>query len=97
MIEVEVRLYATLRRYRPRIALGKSFRVKLTAESTIAQLLQSLGIPANEMKRAFVNGIIEEEDHQLRDGDSIGIFPPIAGGAVKLLRDNAGMPGGAVL
>ncbi|MDP2662619.1 MAG: MoaD/ThiS family protein [Dehalococcoidia bacterium] len=94
MIQVEVRLYATLRQYRPRIALGKSFKVTLPAESTIAQLLQRLGIPVDEMKRAFVNGIIEEEDYLVKDGDRIGIFPPIAGGAVKLLRDNAGTPGG---
>ncbi|MDO8691387.1 MAG: MoaD/ThiS family protein [Dehalococcoidia bacterium] len=90
MIQVEVRLYATLRQYRPRVALGKSFKVKLPAESTIAQLLQRLGIPVDEMKRAFVNGIIEEEDYQVKDGDSIGIFPPIAGGAAKLLRDDPG-------
>lgn len=80
MIQIQVRLYATLRKYRPEVAHGQSFTVELPAGSTVADLLRELGVPEGEMKRTFVNGIIQEAEYRLADGDSLGVFPPVAGG-----------------
>ncbi len=80
LINVQVRLYATLRKYRPDVPHGQSITVQLTAGSTISDLLQELGIPEAETKQSFVNGIIREAEHHLAEGDRLGIFPPIAGG-----------------
>jgi len=79
-INVQARLYATLRKYRPGVPHGQSITLHLAAGSTISDLLQELGIPEAETKQVFVNGIIREVEHHLSEGDSLGIFPPIAGG-----------------
>lgn len=78
---IKVKLFATLRKYLPGIELGKSTDVHLESETSIAQLYEILGIPAEEIKLAYVNGIYCETDTILKDGDEIGIFPPIGGGS----------------
>jgi len=39
-----------------------------------------LQIPTEETRIMFVNGIIQESDYRLKDGDEVGLFPPIGGG-----------------
>ena len=77
---VEVKLFATLRKYLPELGPGKSKTIQLEKNSTILHLYNELQIPMNETKIAFVNGILCETDTILQDGDEIGIFPPIEGG-----------------
>ena len=80
MIEVEVRLYATLRRYRPGLGIGEPFVIALDDKAKLGNLLDELKIPREEIKATFVNGRWEEESCFLQTGDRIGIFPPIGGG-----------------
>ena len=80
MITVRVQLYATLRRYRPDLKVGEPLAVQLAEGSTVAHLLQQLGVPQDEVKVVFVNGIVRDQNHPLADGDELGIFPPIGGG-----------------
>jgi len=81
MIEVEVRLYATLRRYRPELKAGESLSLNLEEGTTVRQLLEEkLGIPTEVVKTTFVNGVAQRFDYVLVDGDRLGIFPPVAGG-----------------
>jgi molybdopterin converting factor small subunit len=80
MPTVQVKLYATLRQYRPDAVQGQPVTVVLEVGATIADLLQKLGIPRDVTKQCFVNGLQKGLDYMLRDGDSVGIFPPVAGG-----------------
>lgn len=80
MITVEVRLYATLLKYRPGLGIGEPFFIKLDDKANLGNLFDELKIPNEEIKVAFVNGRWEAENYVLRDGDRIGIFPPIGGG-----------------
>lgn len=77
---VKVKLFATLRKYLPNLELGSSKDVQIDHGTTIEQLYKNLGIPIEEVKLAYVNGIYCEPDYILNDGDEIGIFPPIGGG-----------------
>lgn len=77
---VKVKLFATLRKYLPDLELGSSKEVPIQEGITIAGLYETLGIPIEEIKLAYVNGIYCEPDVVLNDGDEIGIFPPIGGG-----------------
>ncbi|MBM4430762.1 MAG: hypothetical protein FJ026_10520, partial [Chloroflexi bacterium] len=52
---VQVRLYATLRRYRPEVKLGESLPMELPEGSTVGQLIARLGIPTRVVKNIFVN------------------------------------------
>jgi|Deesub1362A_J573_1020465.scaffolds.fasta_scaffold14838_2 sulfur carrier protein ThiS len=81
MIEVKVRLFGHLRARQPHLAPGEHIRVRLPEGSTTNDLFKALGLPQEEVKIVFVEGLICEPDRVLRDGEQVGIFPPIAGGA----------------
>ena len=80
MIAVEVRLFASLRKYQPNLGIGEALIVTLDDGTKLGNLFDELKIPREEIKAVFVNGRWEEEDYPLRDRDRIGIFPPIGGG-----------------
>ncbi len=80
MITVQVKLFATLRRFRPGLGIGEAFTMELDAGATVAQLIALLGLPAEEIKTVFVNNVIRGQDYPLADGDQVGIFPPVGGG-----------------
>lgn len=80
MIEVEVRLYALLRRYAPEVNLGEAMRLNMKEGSTLQMIYDRLGIPFDEVKRVIVNGIARDHYYRLSNGDRVAIFPPIAGG-----------------
>ena len=80
MIDVKVRAYATLRRYLPDLPMGESMVLSLSEGSTVADVLNRLGIPHAEVRRCFVNGLHQEPDHVLQGNDELALFPPIGGG-----------------
>jgi molybdopterin converting factor small subunit len=77
---VEVYIYAMLRRYKPNLRPGQPVTANLAESATLADLLTAVGIPAEETKQTFVNGISRGLEWQLCDGDRVALFPPIAGG-----------------
>lgn len=81
MIQVEVALFATLKRYQPEAkGADDTFQVSLPPESTLRDLLNILQIPAEESKQAFVDNRRQDWDYTLKGGERVAIFPPIAGG-----------------
>ena len=89
VIKVEVRLYATLKKYHPSTSSGHrpegkggEALIRELAEGTTVQkfLEKELGVPPGEVKTVFVNGRSRSFDHVLADNDRVGIFPPIGGG-----------------
>jgi len=80
MIEVEVRLYATLRKYSPTTDIGGPLKVQMPKGARLSDLLLKLGVPKSEVKTAFVNNRQQDEDYRLGDGDQVAFFPPVAGG-----------------
>ena len=82
-MQVEVKLYATLRRYRPQAAGGAShhpFYVIVSDEATLATLVERLGIPAGLVNAAAVNGEAVPLETPLHESDQVSFFPPAAGG-----------------
>ncbi len=80
MITVEVRLYATLRKYYPSLGIGEPLVITLDDKAKLGNLSSELKLPKEEIKVTFVNGRSEEESYLLEDGDRIGIFSPVGGG-----------------
>ncbi len=81
MIEIEVRIFATLGKYAPGLKPGQARRLTIKEGTAVGELVENeLGIPPEAVKNVFVNGVAKEDDHLLADGDRVGIFPPIAGG-----------------
>ncbi len=83
MINVQVKLYGILRRYRPTDAEGGShqpFVMELPAAATVIHLLSQLGIEQGMASAIAVNGEATDHGVQLQEGDDVRLFPPSAGG-----------------
>lgn len=80
MIDVQVKLFATLRRHFPKLGIGEAMTVALPDKSTVRQLLKEMNLPDDQIQVVFVNGTVQKREYPLNDGDEIGIFPPVGGG-----------------
>ncbi len=47
---------------------------------TVRELLEAMKVPLEAVKVVFLNGVQATGDEVLREGDRIGVFPPVAGG-----------------
>jgi molybdopterin converting factor small subunit len=80
VINVEVRLYATLRKYYPKSNKSESLKVSLKKGVTLQHIYDRLNISIEDVKIVMVNGRAQNHGYALSDGDRIAIFPPVAGG-----------------
>ena len=80
MSKVEVRLYASLRKYHPNPGSSEALILTLDDEAKLGDLLDKLKVSREELGVLMVNGKWEKESYLLQDGDRIGIFPLIGGG-----------------
>jgi len=74
-MKVELNLYASLARFVPRTG-----PMEIDGETTILELLRRLDVPMEKVKIIFLNGIHASGRESLKEGDRIGVFPPVAGG-----------------
>ena len=82
-MQIEVKLHGTLRRNRPSDAGGAPhhpFSISMPDESTVAQLVAQLAIRDGLLNAAAVNSESVSLDTVLKNGDSVQLFPPSAGG-----------------
>ncbi len=80
-MKVTVKLFATLRKYLPPDATGGKAEVELPDGATVRQLVERLGIPQSAARLVMVDGEhCPELDTPLQDGQTVSIFPPVAGG-----------------
>jgi molybdopterin converting factor small subunit len=79
-MRVVLSLYASLSKYLPDDANGKSCTVEIHEGTKVGQMLERLNVPVESVKMIFLNGIHAEIDTALKDGDRVGVFPPVAGG-----------------
>ena len=80
MIEIEVKLFATLRDYLPKGSSQFSCKMGIDPHTRIQDILSRLKIPDDLPKIILVNGIHGKKDQVLKEGDVLSIFPPVAGG-----------------
>ena len=79
MPRLQLKLFGPFRDYLPNKG-DEGGEVDLTSVRTVQDLLAHLDIPAEDPKVVMVNGLYEDLDTLLEDGDSVCVFPPIAGG-----------------
>jgi len=72
---IEVRLFATLRVGRQKICYFDPYE-----NITAADLMTRLDIPSSEVAIILVNGFHSKPETEVKDGDIISFFPPVAGG-----------------
>ncbi|MBY8996281.1 MAG: MoaD/ThiS family protein [Candidatus Thorarchaeota archaeon] len=78
---VNVKLYATLRKFAPDgVEIGEAFPIEID-KATIDGVLERLRIDKEQAKIIMVNGTrITRLDYALSPNDTIVIFPPVGGG-----------------
>lgn len=79
-MRVEVRVFATLRRYLPGLGVGEPKVVEVEEGTTFAGLRDMLALPENEVKIVMRNNLQAEFDDLIEDGDRITYIPAVAGG-----------------
>jgi len=62
MITVEVRLFASLRKYWPNLGIGERFIMTLDDKGELGALLNKLKVPKEEVAIIMVNGKSEKEN-----------------------------------
>jgi molybdopterin converting factor small subunit len=73
---IDLKLYATLKKLSP----PSPEKYPVEPGTTVLSVIEKLGIPKNEAKLVFINGIISELTTPLHGGERVGIFPPVGGG-----------------
>ncbi len=76
MINIDLKLFATLTEFLPENSENYQVRDNIT----IDKLLFKLGIKKDQAAIIFINGIKKSHDTPLKQGDRVGIFPPVGGG-----------------
>ena len=80
-MKIQLNLFASLTKFLPETgSSGFSNLMEIDEGTTIEALLDQLKIPREQPKIIFLNGLHAEETRVLKDGDRLGIFPPLAGG-----------------
>lgn len=78
-MQVEVRLYATLRRFVASAPDGV-IAFETPEGSTASDVIASLSVDPGEVHILMVNGRSSPPDKVLSEGDRLGLFPALGGG-----------------
>jgi molybdopterin converting factor small subunit len=78
-ITVNVRLFASLRRFLPKGAEGP-LTVRLPEGAVVRDAVAALGIPEESTGIVVCNDAHMELTSPLQDGAEVNLFPPLAGG-----------------
>jgi molybdopterin converting factor small subunit len=79
-MEIEVKLFATLRDYLPKGSGRFSCKIEVDDSTRVQDVLSRLKIPDEFPKIILINGVHGKKDQLLKEGDVLSIFPPVAGG-----------------
>ena len=79
-MEIELKLFATLRDYLPKGSDRFSCKLKIEENTHVKDILAKLKIPEDMPKIILVNGVHGKGEQVLKEGDVLSVFPPVAGG-----------------
>ena len=74
-MEVNVKLFATLREGR-----FKAEKAHLEENSRVLDVLKKYELPLEGVAICLINGRDADNEHILKNGDTLSIFPPVGGG-----------------
>ncbi|MBM4273402.1 MAG: MoaD/ThiS family protein [Deltaproteobacteria bacterium] len=79
-MHLQVFLNATLRRYVPGYDPYQGLSLEVAPGATVAQVINRLGLPPQEVTIIMVDGLRRDMDYTLQGNERLGLFPPIGGG-----------------
>ena len=78
-MKITVKLFATLREHIKDNQNG-TCGIDLQEQATVAEVLAHFHIPEDIPKIILINGVQKAVPEMLHEGDTLSVFPPIAGG-----------------
>ena len=79
-MKVEVHLYATLGQFLPEEVKEAEGVIDIEEGLTVGELMQQLNVPDEKVKLVFIDNSHADKDSVLKEGNRLGIFPPVGGG-----------------
>jgi molybdopterin synthase sulfur carrier subunit len=79
-LEIEIRLFANLAKLLPEGSKNKRAKITVRDDITVNELLNEIKIPGNVTNVIMVNGIHQNRDVKLKEGDVLSVIPPVTGG-----------------
>ena len=79
MMKITVKLFAALREH-VKDHLNGACEINLREQATVDEALAYFHIPEDIPKIILINGVQKSAPDMLHDGDTLSVFPPIAGG-----------------
>lgn len=83
-MRITFKLYASLGEYLPPGARNNAVEVEVEQQSSLNALLERYGVPPQMAHLVLVNGVYQSAADRarpvLREGDTVAVWPPVAGG-----------------
>ena len=83
-MQITFKLFAGLSQYLPSGSVRNSASIDLEPDETVHQFIHRQKVPSTEVHLVLVNGKYlsdaERMDYALEAGDTLAIWPPVAGG-----------------
>jgi sulfur-carrier protein len=80
-MKVFVKLYAGFRKHHPGPNRSIPLEVELPEGAAAADLAPALNLPPGLLRSVFINNAAATPETVLHEGDQVGLFPPVVGGA----------------
>ncbi len=74
-MQITVKLFANLRENREKI-----MDMDVRSDTTVKEIIESLGIPLQDVAIIMINGRGTKSDAVLKSDDVLALFPPVGGG-----------------
>jgi sulfur carrier protein ThiS len=85
-MKIAVKLQGILRDHRPAGAKTDLFEIMLDEPAMVRHAVEYFKIPPQKVHAAFLNDELVGLDTPLHDGDRVRLFPPVVGGAERVMR-----------
>jgi len=79
-MNIELKLFFDFKNFLPSGSGKNTTIINLENGTTVQKLIKILKLPPGIPKNIILNGITVKNDRELKEGDSVAVFPPMAGG-----------------
>ena len=83
-MDITFKLYAGLSQYLPDDAVRNAINLEISTSETAYSILEKYSVPKESAHLILLNGVYldadERENTIFKDGDTLAVWPPVAGG-----------------